>query len=133
MESILNSTKKILGLEMDYTAFDLDVLTHINTAFSVLDQVGIGPAGGFFISGVEDTWEDFSGTANPPVVPANQLNMVKTYVYLKVRYLFDPPSTGYAVDAMKQQIEEFEGRLNLFREDALPDPVPVPNPWEDCW
>ena len=112
-ESILRSTKKILGLTDDYTPFDLDVITHINAAFSILDQLGVGPEGGFSI--VDDTtvWSDF-------VVPANQLHLVKTYVFLKVRLLFDPPSTSFLIKAMEDQVKEYEWRLNVFREVLIP-------------
>lgn len=117
MDSILNGTKKILGMDSDYTAFDFDVITHINAAFSTLNQLGVGPVDGFFISDSQDNWEDF-------VVPANQLNLVKTYVYLKVRYLFDPPTTSFHLDAMDKQIKEYEWRLNVFREVLVPPFVP---------
>lgn len=108
-ESILTSTKKILGLAEEYTAFDLDVLTHLNAAFSILDQLGVGPEGGFFIDDAATTWDDY-------LVPPNQLHLVKTYVYLKVRNTFDPPTTSFLIDAMDKQIKEYEWRLNVFRE-----------------
>ena len=111
-ESILKSTKKILGLADDYTAFDLDVITHINAAFSILDQLGVGPEGGFFIQDDTDLWTDY-------VAPPNQLNLIKTYVYLKVRLLFDPPPTSYLISAATDQIKEYEWRLNSFREWEL--------------
>lgn len=111
--SVLSSTKKILGIDDEYTVFDLDIITCINSALSVVNQLGVGPEGGFFISDENDVWEDF-------VIPDNQLNLVKTYVFLKTRFLFDPPSTGYLTEAMSKQIEEYEWRLNIFREDALP-------------
>jgi hypothetical protein len=114
-ESILNSTKKILGLADDYTAFDLDVITHINAAFSILDQLGVGPVDGFFIEDETSIWADYG-------LPANQLHLVKTYVYLKVRILFDPPATSYLIEAATNQIKEYEWRLNTFREWAL-DPT----------
>lgn len=117
-ESILKSTKKILGLADDYTPFDLDVITHINASFSLLDQLGVGPEGGFSI--VDDTtlWVDY-------IVPANQLHLVKTYIFLKVRMLFDPPSTSFLINAYNDQIKEYEWRLNVFREGVLyPDPIP---------
>jgi hypothetical protein len=114
--SILRSTKKILGLDFSYTAFDTDIITHINAAFSVLNQLGIGPTTGFTIEDDEANWVDF-------VVPAEQLNMIKTYVYLKVRMFFDPPSTSYLIEAMNQQIKELEWRLSVFREYALPEEV----------
>jgi hypothetical protein len=117
MASILTSTKKILGLDADYVAFDLDVTTHINAAFSTLNQLGVGPEEGFFIEGATEDWGDFE-------VPANELNSAKSYVYLKVRMLFDPPGTSFLIAAMDAQIKEMEWRLNMFREVALPDPEP---------
>lgn len=108
-DSILISTKKILGLADEYTPFDLDVLTHINGAFSVLQQLGVGPLEGFFIEDANAKWTDFD-------VPAYQRNMVKTYVFLKVRLLFDPPSTSYLVEAANKQVDQLEWRLNVTRE-----------------
>lgn len=111
-ESILKSTKKILGLADDYTPFDLDVITHINAAFSILNQLGVGPEEGFSITDDSTTWNEY-------VVPANQLHLVKTYVFLKVRILFDPPGTSFLISAMTDQIKEYEWRLNVFRETEL--------------
>jgi hypothetical protein len=108
-ESILKSTKKILGLADDYTPFDLDVITHINAAFSLLDQLGIGQPGGFFIADESSVWDDF-------IAPPNQLNLVKTYIFLKVRMLFDPPSSSFLINAMNDQIKEYEWRLNVYRD-----------------
>lgn len=117
MDSILYSVKRILGMEDDYTAFDFDIITHINAAFSTLNQLGVGPEAGYFIADAQNEWPEF-------VVPANQLNLVKTYVYLKVRYLFDPPTTSFLLDAMDKQIKEYEWRLNVFREVLVPPFVP---------
>lgn len=114
--SILISTKKILGIDAQYTAFDLDIITFINLAFSSLNQLGLGPVEGFYIEDETSNWEDFD-------VPSNQINAVKTYVYLKVRLMFDPPSTSFAIEALNNQIREHEWRLNVFREEtawALP-------------
>ena len=108
-ESILNSTKKILGLEANYVPFDLDVITHINAAFSILNQLGVGPIDGFSIEDETATWSDFA-------VPNNQLHLVKTYVFLKVRILFDPPGTSFLLETAQNQIKEYEWRLNTFRE-----------------
>lgn len=113
--SILISTKKILGIAPTYTAFDMDIITHINAAFSILNQLGVGPVDGFMIESQEELWEDFS-------VPSNQLSLVKTYVFLKVRLLFDPPATSYLIEAASNQAKEYEWRLSTFREWAL-DPV----------
>lgn len=111
-DSILTSTKKILGLAEDYTAFDLDVITHINAAFSILAQLGVGPWAGVFIDSADYFWSDLE-------IPDNQRMLVKTYVYLKVRMLFDPPTTSFLIDAMDKQIKEYEWRLNVFREWEL--------------
>lgn len=113
-ESILTSTKKILGLSEDYTAFDLDIITHINSAFSSLNQLGVGPSGGFYIEDKDEEWSSYG-------VPTTQLNMVKTYVWLKTRMLFDPPTTSFHIEAANNQIKEYEWRLNVFREDDLSD------------
>lgn len=113
--SILKSTKKILGIADSYTAFDLDIITHINAAFSILNQLGVGPVEGFMIEDEGSDWEDF-------VVPQTQLNLVKTYVFLKARLLFDPPTTSFLIEATTKQIEEYEWRLNVFRENEIPLP-----------
>lgn len=112
-ESILKSTKKILGLAENYTPFDLDVITHINAAFSILDQLGVGPEGGFAILDDTAAWSNYAVTTE------NQLHLVKTYVYLKVRMLFDPPATSFLIEAANNQLREYEWRLNVFREDEL--------------
>jgi hypothetical protein len=116
--SILISTKKILGIAAEYTAFDLDIISHINSAFSVLTQLGVGPTVGFMIEDESSKWQDF-------VTSTALLNMVKTYVYLKVRVAFDPPTTSYHLTAMKDQIAEHEWRLNEFREETTPWTAPT--------
>ena len=124
-QSILTSTKKILGIAENYTAFDLDILTHINAAFSTLTQLGVGPAAGFMIEDENAEWYDF--IENDP-----QLNTVKSYVFLKVRQLFDPPTTSYLIASMERQIQEFEWRLNASRETTeWVDPDPDPTIIED--
>jgi hypothetical protein len=125
-ESILKSTKKILGLADNYTPFDLDVITHINAAFSILDQLGVGPDGGFMIEDETTVWGDY-------VAPLNQLHLIKTYIFLKVRLLFDPPTTSFLIEATNNQIKEYEWRLNTFREWELDPTDPMleeePVPW----
>lgn len=116
-DSILTSTKKILGVDATYTAFDLDIITHINSALSSLNQIGIGPALGLTIEDDSALWSDLG-------LPPNQEGMVKPYVYLKTRMLFDPPGTGFLVDAMKEQIREHEWRLSTFREETVPPFLP---------
>jgi hypothetical protein len=120
-QSILISTKKILGIAEDYTVFDLDIITHINSAFSTLTQLGVGPAQGFMIDDATAVWADF-------IVDDLQYNAVKSYVFLKVRQLFDPPSTSYLISAVERQIQELEWRLNVHREETGwvdPDPNPI--------
>ena len=117
-QSILTSTKKILGIAEDYTVWDLDIITHINSAFSTLTQLGVGPAAGFMIEDASTLWTDF-------IADDLQLNSVKTYIYLRVRLIFDPPTTSYAITAMQDQIEQLEWRLNVHREETQwvdPDP-----------
>jgi hypothetical protein len=120
-DSILTSTKKILGIEESYTAFDLDILTHINSVFSTLNQLGVGPAEGFRVEDAGDVWDDFLD-GDP------RYNSVKTYVYLRVRLLFDPPTTSYHTTALKEEVLQLEWRINAQRESTDyvdPDPVVV--------
>lgn len=111
-DSILKSTKKILGIAADYTAFDLDVITHINAAFSTLYQLGVGPTTGFGIEDDVATWTDFIEG------DISIVNACKTYVYLRVRLLFDPPPTSFALQSMKEQLTEYEWRISALREEA---------------
>ena len=104
-ESILTSIKKLLGIDENYTHFDADIVMHINSAFSILTQMGVGPANGFSISGKDETWSAFI-TAKP-----NIFSLVKSYVYMKVRLLFDPPLSSAAIESINRQISEFEWRL----------------------
>lgn len=113
--SILNDTKKILNIQEDFTAFDLDISTHINSTLSILNQLGVGPTGGFVIQGPEEMWGDLG-------LPPSQLNLVKTYIFLKVRMLFDPPSTSFHIEAMEKQITEHEQRISQAREELIPVP-----------
>ena len=107
--SILTSTKKNLGLDASYEAFDSDIVLYINGVFSTLNQLGVGPEQGFAIEDDTATWDAFIGT-DP------RLNSVQTYVYLSVRLLFDPPGTSYLIAAVEKQKSELEWRLNVYRE-----------------
>lgn len=107
--SILDSVKKVIGLASDYDEFDADIIMHINSVFSTLNHLGVGPENGFSIEDATTTWDAFIGTDS-------RMNFVKTYVYLKVRLLFDPPATGYLVDSMEKQAQELEWRMNVIRE-----------------
>lgn len=112
-QSILTSTKKILGIASDYEVFDLDIMTHINTAISTLTQLGIGPRLGYMIDSAEDEWGDFVDTEVEFPYGA-----IKSYIFLRVRQLFDPPTTSYLISAMERQIQELEWRLNVYREET---------------
>lgn len=106
MESILTSIKKLLGIEEEYTQFDNDIIMHINSVFLNLTQLGVGPADGFLIEDDTATWEDFIGDSN-------QLQAVKSYMYLKVKLLFDPPLSSSVIESMNRMIAELEWRLNV--------------------
>lgn len=108
-QSILTSTKKILGLDSSYTAFDLDVITHINMSMSLLNELGIGPSGGLYIEDSTTEWSSLN-------LNDNVLSLVKTYIFLKVRYLFDPPTTSFLLEAVKSQVQEMEYRLTNIRD-----------------
>lgn len=109
-ESILDSIKKVCGMEADYTAFDEDLLLHINSEFAVLNQVGVGPATGYSIQNKDNVWAEL-------LEGENRLNMVKSYIYLKMRLLFDPPGTPPLITAYEKQADMFFWRIREFREE----------------
>lgn len=106
MESILVSIKKLLGIPDDYTHFDQDVIIQINSAFSILNQLGVGPEEGFAIDGSSATWSEFIGE-DP------RLNLVKTFVQIKVKLAFDPPTSGTLMDSYNRQLDELTWRLSI--------------------
>lgn len=118
MDSILNSIKRVVGVEIDDDAFDVDIIMFINTAFSTLNQLGIGPTNGFFLEDETAVWSDYLD--DDP-----NLNSVKAYVGLRVRTLFDPPSTSFHLESMNKQIEELGWRLNAYRENRDHPYIPV--------
>ena len=109
--SILLSIKKLLGIEYDYTHFDQDIIMYINGSLMTLSQLGVGSEDGFAITSSEDTWADFLGEVT-------NLEAVKTYIYLKVRLIFDPPTSASIIQAFERQITEFEWRLNVQVENT---------------
>ena len=110
MESILTSIKKLLGIAEEYEHFDADIIMHINSVFMTLTQLGVGPSEGFYITDDETVWSDF-------ITDPNKLQAVKTYMYLKVRLVFDSASLGSAtLSAYERQIQELEWRLNVAVE-----------------
>lgn len=106
MDSILTSIKKLLGITEEYEYFDTDIIMHINTAFSVLTQLGVGPDNGFSIKSKADKWSDFEKSDS-------RLEMIKSYMYLKVKLLFDPPLGTASIEAHNRQINELEWRINV--------------------
>lgn len=108
-ESILNTIKQMVGIEQDYDAFDMDLVVDINSAFYSLRQLGVGPTEGFTISDNVAKWSDF-------VEDKSLLGLVKTYIYLKVRMLFDPPTNSFLTSSIEKQISEYEWRLNVAGE-----------------
>lgn len=113
-ESILQSIKKLLGLDEFYNVFDQDILIHINSVFMILRQLGVGPEQGFRITGPSETWSDF--TSDDIFVES-----VKTYMYLKIRLIFDPPQNSSLTQAMQSQIAELEWRLNVASTEDRPN------------
>lgn len=103
MDSILTSVKSYIGIQSEDTAFDSDVLMAINAIMVVLNQLGVGPSSPFAVNGTEQTWEDLLG--------ANPIGGVREYVNMRVRMLVDPPTNNQIMDALKEQIAEFEWRI----------------------
>ena len=106
MDSILTSIKKLLGITEEYENFDQDIIMHINSAFMILNQLGVGPKSGFSINDKSSTWDEF-------IPESSNLEAVKTYVHLKVKLMFDPPLSSTVIEAIKSQINELEWRLNV--------------------
>lgn len=110
MDSILTSIKKLLGIEEDYDHFDPDIIMHINSVFMILTQLGVGPSEGFSIEDDAAVWTDF-------VSSLQNLEAVKSYVYLKVKLLFDPPASSAVMESINRQISELEWRLYITVEN----------------
>lgn len=104
-ESILNSIKQLLGIKSNYTFFDQDIIIDINSVFTILNQLGVGKTG-FSIEDDTTTWDEF-------LEGYNNLSLVKTYMFMKVKMMFDPPQSGTAIEAYNRQISEFEWRINV--------------------
>lgn len=105
--SILTSIKKLLGIAEEDTSFDQDIIMHINTVFAILAQLGVGPVNGFSIEDGGAIWSDYLGNAT-------NLELVKSYIYMKVRSMFDPPTSSILADAMNKNISELEWRINTM-------------------
>lgn len=107
MNSILISIKKLLGLSEEYAPFDADLIIHINTFLGVLNQLGVGVTN-FKITGDSETWDDFLAGSDPGL-----LDECKTYVYIRTRLVFDPPSSSIVTEALKENMRELEWRLTI--------------------
>ncbi len=114
MESILTSIKKMLGIQEDYEHFDTDLILHINSVLMIVTQIGVGPAEGFAIQDKSAVWTDLTDDEK-------KLNSVKSFVYLKVKLLFDPPANTAAMQSLKELASEFEWRLNVAAESTNPE------------
>lgn len=115
MDSILITIKNMLGIPTSYTDFDSQLIVYINSVLAILRQIGVGNSI-FTIEGTDEKWSDLFSTEDDLDVEE-----VKTYVYMKVKLLFDPPTSGIVMDALKQSISEFEWRLNLEADDHMED------------
>lgn len=105
MESVLESIKKLLGVSTDDTYFDAEIMMHINSVFTILMQLGVGPKDGYFITTPMDKWDDYIGERK-------DLELIKSYIYNKVRLMYDPPQNSFLVKTIEEQCKEFEWRLN---------------------
>lgn len=110
MESILTSIKKLLGIAEEYEHFDADIIMHINSVFTILTQLGVGPSNGFSIKDKTVTWDEF--------VEGEEYESIKTYMYAKVKLAFDPPLSSTLIDVLNRMISEYEWRLNLTAEQS---------------
>ena len=121
-QSILDSVKKVIGMDPSYTAFDIDIIMHINTQFSKLYNLGVGPKNAAFeIEDKNAKWSDFlQGKTN--------INMAKTYVCMAVRLIFDPPPTSFGIEAVKTEIQELGWRLNVLDDNTHSYHTPIVAP-----
>ena len=107
MDSILTSIKKLLGISSDYTHFDGDIILQINSALSALTQLGVGPTEGFEITDATSTWSEFFDDP--------RLNLAKTYVQIKVKLAFDPPTSSALIESYNRQLDELAWRLTIAK------------------
>ena len=110
MESILTSIKKLLSIAEECTDFDTDVIIHINSVFDDLRQIGVGPPEGFYIEDASVNWDEY-------ILSPVKYQRVKSYMYLKLRLIFDPPQNSAHLASIKEQIRELEWRLNFDAEN----------------
>lgn len=109
-ESILDTIKKLLGITPDNKDFDTDIIVNINSVFMILRQLGVGPEEGFKIEDDSTTWDEY-------ISDEDDLEAVKSYIYLRVKIMFDPPLNGTVTDALNRVKDELEWRLNFRHEE----------------
>ena len=112
MDGILTSIKKLLGITEECTDFDADIIMHINTVLATLNQLNVGPKDGLANSDSSTSWENFMGGDM-------RLNLVKSYVHLKVRLLFDPPLQSSVMEAINNTIKELEWRILIVADEPI--------------
>ena len=112
MESILETIKTLLGGNIYGDEFDDELVININSVLSILTQLGVGPKTGYVITGESETWTDYIGDRQ-------DIEMIKTYIYMKVRLIFDPPTNSFLADSIKNFCSEFEWRLNVEMETPV--------------
>lgn len=110
MESILNTTKKSLGIDPSDDSFDQDIIPIINTTIFSLSQIGVGPTHGFTVTTIDDKWTDYLTNI------AINLEAVKTYIYLKTKLVFDPPTNSTVIENINNNLKELEWRMMLAVE-----------------
>lgn len=118
VDSILTSIKKLLMISADDTSFDMDIIMHINSVLSILNQLGVGPDSGFMITDSSATWQQLLGTYP-------NLETVRSYIYLKVKLLFDPPLSSAVIESINRVIGELEWRINATAEALRRNVQPI--------
>lgn len=111
-DSILEDVKQMVGQEYDDDTYDVDILTHINAVFFTLNQLGVGPENGFVVDNKNQLWNLYE-------VPSNLINAVKSYIYIRVRLLFDPPTNSFLVTSLQKQVDQVEWRLMVNQDPKL--------------
>lgn len=117
-QSILTSIKKLLGIPEEYEHFDTDIIMHINGVFMILTQLGVGDPNGFIVSDKTQTWGDFLGNEEDFV----KVSAITTYVYMKVKLVFDPPQNSFAIESFNKLISEYEWRININADKSTSNP-----------
>lgn len=117
-QSILINIKKLLGIPEEYEHFDADIMIHINGVLMILTQLGVGNPDGFMITDKTSTWKDFLGAEENPA----KLSAITSYVYMKVKLIFDPPQSSFAIESFNKLIAEYEWKMNINVDKSIPNP-----------